>query len=415
MPTFARQLTLALIILLLWVVAAMAAQSWLRNETNRMLKEAVAVKSAQFDRAIQLLPPDEDKWSPESLHELELVLGIGIDVRDGPAPKTSAQGPIGSFDRNLPDGSDRHLHVAATPSTAIRLTQIQQRLWLITAMVAGLFLMIPVFYVLTNRPQEAASANKPHIDPRVEMRALEHLVRISEDRNSALEREASARKDAEHNLQLSQSLLDQSVEQRSQLGRDLHDDLCQTLYAVALSVEGARKRLRSDPDNAERSLTVCIEELRSANRNVRAYIAGLTSRAIDRKTFKGALESMIESFSTLAGIPLKGSIDEKAAELMDRASSAELLQIVREAVSNSIRHAQAGEISISVQPGDGCVVMEVADDGRGFDPRTKNAEGYGMTNMRARAEILGASLQIHSLPGTGTRVRVELPAKTDDE
>jgi signal transduction histidine kinase len=309
----------------------------------------------------------------------------------------------------MPDDADRHLHVEVTPSAAIRLTQIQQRMWLITAMVAGLFLMIPVFYVLSSRPNEAGHAGKPQIDPRVEMRALEHLVRISEDRSSALEREASARKDAEHNLQLSQSLLDESVEQRTQLGRDLHDNLCQTLYAVALSIEGAQKRLRTDPDDAGRSLAVCIEELRAANRNVRAYIAGLMSRETELQTFKGALESMIESFSTLTGIQLKGSIDAEAADSLNRAHSAEVLQIVREAVSNSIRHAQAEEITVSVRPDNGRVSIVVADDGKGFDPHAPTSGGYGMANMQARAEALGGAIHIESSSDTGTRIRVELP------
>jgi hypothetical protein len=111
MPTFARQLSLALVVLLLWIVAALAAQFWLRNETTRMLKEAVAVKTGQFDRSIELLPPHENRWDPASLHELGLILGVEIELRDGPPPSPAVPGLTGSFDRTIPDDADRHLHV----------------------------------------------------------------------------------------------------------------------------------------------------------------------------------------------------------------------------------------------------------------------------------------------------------------
>jgi signal transduction histidine kinase len=133
------------------------------------------------------------------------------------------------------------------------------------------------------------------------------------------------------------------------------------------------------------------------------------SRETELQTFKGALESMIESFSTLTGIQLKGSIDAEAADSLNRAHSAEVLQIVREAVSNSIRHAQAEEITVSVRPDNGRVSIVVADDGKGFDPHAPTSGGYGMANMQARAEALGGAIHIESSSDTGTRIRVELP------
>ena len=114
-------------------------------------------------------------------------------------------------------------------------------------LLALLIVMVSVLLALPRRSL-GESATRPAWDTaRAEMAGLEHFARISVARGEALERESGARHRAEEDLQLSRTLLGQSLEERIQLGRELHDSICQTLYAVSLTLEGLRTRLAGGP------------------------------------------------------------------------------------------------------------------------------------------------------------------------
>jgi signal transduction histidine kinase len=98
---------------------------------------------------------------------------------------------------------------------------------------------------------------------------------------------------------------------------------------------------------------------------------------------------------------------QAAAELTGRAG--EVVQLAREALSNVSRHAEAATCRVSLYlEGDGGV-LEVDDDGRGFDPTRVTGAGQGLRNLRERAEGLGGRAEIHSNPGQGTRVKITIP------
>ena len=92
-----------------------------------------------------------------------------------------------------------------------------------------------------------------------------------------------------------------------------------------------------------------------------------------------------------------------------------LLQIAREALSNSLRHARARHTFVSLQTQNGGVRLEVRDDGVGFEPQATGDHGHGLRNMTARARELGARSEVLSVPGQGTRVIIEIPGKVMHE
>ena len=101
-------------------------------------------------------------------------------------------------------------------------------------------------------------------------------------------------------------------------------------------------------------------------------------------------------------------IDEDATGLLTEAQSADLLQIGREAISNSLRHGRATAVTLRLHRSDHEVCLLVQDNGAGFD-QTKRSSGHGLGNMQARAAGLGASLQLESRPGKGARLLVTVP------
>ena len=100
---------------------------------------------------------------------------------------------------------------------------------------------------------------------------------------------------------------------------------------------------------------------------------------------------------------------------MNARQAAHLLQIAREAMSNTLRHAQAKTTSVSLKSQNGCVRLEVSDDGVGFEQQTGADRGHGLRNIAARAAELLARSEIISTPGRGTRLRVEIPLRRFNE
>jgi signal transduction histidine kinase len=193
-----------------------------------------------------------------------------------------------------------------------------------------------------------------------------------------------------------------------QLGRDLHDNICQTLYAVSLTLEGVRAKNAGTGETAER-LDQCIAELRRLNHEVRSYLQELEPGAVQHEPFAEALEAMLATQVGAGGIRLIRNLDPEATALIGTERATEVVNILREAISNSLRHGHARTITVRAQHGDGTVVLAVQDDGAGFDPAAGRDQGHGLANMQARAAAVGGSVNVISAPGKGTRVLLTLP------
>jgi signal transduction histidine kinase len=109
---------------------------------------------------------------------------------------------------------------------------------------------------------------------------------------------------------------------------------------------------------------------------------------------------------------LQVDVDGPAGRMpLTRTMETQLYGISREALANVVKHAQASVAEIRIELDDSRVIVEVEDNGRGFDPATISAGHFGLESMRSRAEEIGADLDISSSPGDGTVVRVEVPVE----
>jgi signal transduction histidine kinase len=102
-------------------------------------------------------------------------------------------------------------------------------------------------------------------------------------------------------------------------------------------------------------------------------------------------------------------MEPEATDLIAPEQTAEVVSILREAISNSVRHGRAQTITLHARRSEESVVLEVQDDGQGFDLAASGSQGHGLANMQARSAALGGSLKITSAPGKGTRVLLTLP------
>ena len=397
----------------LFLTAALTAQIWLERETRRLQTDAIAAKRAQFLKALEVMAPSPPNWDGDIQHNLGAVLGatVSIQSRHSAAAAARPRGRPAQFRSRLagrPGVPYAHLTFAAP--AANRLVALHEWTLVAVLLLALLLLLVSILLALPRRSATDGGSRPPWLAARREMHGLEQLARISVERGEALARESGARHRAEEDLQLSRTLLGQSLDERVRLGRELHDNICQTLYAVSLTLEGLRGKLAPGAATVtEQRLDQCIAELRRLNHEVRAYLKGLEPVTVQRQRLVEALDAMLAAQTRSETTRLVRNIDEEATALIAPEQATEVVNLLREAVSNSVKHSRARTITIHAQRGDGCVMLAVQDDGAGFDPAGAAGHGHGLANMQARAEALGGSLQVVSSVGKGTRVLLTLP------
>ncbi|MBI4663662.1 MAG: sensor histidine kinase [Verrucomicrobia bacterium] len=213
----------------------------------------------------------------------------------------------------------------------------------------------------------------------------------------------------------SENDLRKALEERERIGRDLHDGIIQSIYAVGLNLEDCKRLVSEKPSEVESRLARVLTDLNGVIRDVRNFISGLETGALRGQEFKTAVKSIVLMLGEAHAPRFALQIDSLAAESLTSPQATQLLHIAREAVSNSVRHAQAERTILSLQPHNGKIRFEVRDNGVGFNTDAVLAGGRGLRNMAARARELGAAFSVVSQIGQGTRIVLDIPAKTPHE
>jgi signal transduction histidine kinase len=189
------------------------------------------------------------------------------------------------------------------------------------------------------------------------------------------------------------------VEDRERIARDLHDTVIQRLFATGLTLQGIAARA-DDPEVVER-LQHAVEDLDDTVRHIRTTIFELQRQRIPGRSIRQEVLDLVSEAADPAGIHhlvrFDGPID---LGLPDRIAD-QLVAVVREAVTNVVKHAEAGVVEIDLRLGESDLELTVADDGAGL-PEVLRADGNGLRNLRARAERLGGEMVVEPGEGGGT-------------
>jgi signal transduction histidine kinase len=197
----------------------------------------------------------------------------------------------------------------------------------------------------------------------------------------------------------------QVLEDRERIGKELHDGVIQSLFAVGMHLQGLATA--TGDDNISRNLESAVEDIDGAIRDLRNYIFGLRPGILADRQLGQALRELGAEFETRSGVVTVVDVDPTvAAELASVA--ADVVQVTREALSNVGRHANATTCRVSLRRDEGSAVLEIDDDGRGFQPDTHGA-GMGLVNLGERVTSLGGSFGVEGSAGEGTTVRATLP------
>jgi signal transduction histidine kinase len=203
------------------------------------------------------------------------------------------------------------------------------------------------------------------------------------------------------------------LSERNRLALELHDVVSQKLFSVMLTAEAAATQMDRDLIAARAQLERLRELAGEALDELRSLILGLRPPELERDGLVGTLRKEVEMVARTHGTDIELIVEPGFSSDRDGGDSDRelaLLRIAHEALHNAVRHAKADHVTVRLAGEDGKLVIEVSDDGVGFDPQAPDVRSrhLGLTSMEERARESHGRLKIRSAPGHGTTVRVEL-------
>ena len=197
------------------------------------------------------------------------------------------------------------------------------------------------------------------------------------------------------------------LSERNRLALELHDAVSQKLFGLVLTAETAATLLERGPQQARKQVVKLQELARESLEELRSLIFELRPPELERDGLCGALRKHIDVLRRVqpTAVELDGDIQLE----FDAHRDGEVYRIAQEALQNALRHAHASRIVVRLKGDDGKLLLDVVDDGVGFDPDTADLRSrrLGLTSMEERARRLGARLEIRSAKGEGTTVHLE--------
>lgn len=192
--------------------------------------------------------------------------------------------------------------------------------------------------------------------------------------------------------------------ERNRLARELHDTLAHSLSAVTVQLEAVKALWDTDQEKARRMLDQSLEGARSGLGEARRAIGALRASPLEEWGLAGALDHLGAAVQARSSLDVAVDVDDDVGHL-DPAVEQAVYRIADEALTNSLRHSGARRVGVRLERDGRRVLLEVHDDGTGFDPNGPIPDGHlGLQGMRERAELVGGSFALASAPGTGTTI-----------
>ncbi len=375
--------------------AGVPADTWLL--VSRLWHDRFLANMARLMEAdVQLMPADGASPPDASLHQFPLPLG---DLNQTPLRQLQVRFP-------LPDYSD----ALAADTLAARLFVIFGLL-----VVGSVWLSLqqwvlrPLRLIAHSLAQGSAAPIEPIKGEKTELGRVAQLVESSFAQKIALQGEIEERKRIEAALRESEEAVRNSLGLRARLARDLHDGVIQSIYAAGLGLESAMSQLEPDPTGARSRLQLCRQGLNDIIRQVRGFINGLEPEQMLRQGFAQELTVLARTMEALWPVRIDLQVDVQVARRLSVGQEVHALQIVRECISNALRHGHAKEVAITLELSADNGILSVRDDGRGFDPDKSAGQGSGLLNLATRAGEMRGLVRIESKPGNGAFVIVTFP------
>lgn len=200
------------------------------------------------------------------------------------------------------------------------------------------------------------------------------------------------------------------TEERRRLARDLHDTVSQELFAIHMAASSLPKIIERNPDGAPAVMDQLIQMSHHAQKQMRGLISQLRPIELDDQTLEEALEKWFPEYCRAH--ELQGQMDMKLGGPLSEAIEHQLFLVIQEGMANVVKHASAQSITLSLHEREHQYMLQLQDDGQGFNRSEIPSTSHGLSTMRERAQKLGGEVEVFSKVGSGTSVRVKIPKFT---
>ncbi|HWI50571.1 MAG TPA: sensor histidine kinase [Symbiobacteriaceae bacterium] len=299
-----------------------------------------------------------------------------------------------------------HLWLGQTPDTAVAVIFVLAGLAVSMGVNYGILRLAfrPMFslQVTLDRVRRGDfSARAPEVagDP--------DIARVLEIANLMLDRLA------EHRQVVAAQILRAMEEERKRIARELHDETSQSLTTIMVNLDVIEKQLTDPGDEVAGRVRLTKEIAQRTLDETRRLMFDLRPSALDDLGLVPALRWFVNQRVVPRGLQVEFHAAGMEGRLPEELETA-LFRIVQEAVTNTVKHAKAKRVSITLLREPGLIRAEVQDDGRGFHPvhivsKDQKDRGLGLFGMQERAALVGGAVQVESAPGRGTTVKVTVP------
>ncbi len=210
-----------------------------------------------------------------------------------------------------------------------------------------------------------------------------------------------------------------SEEERKKIAREIHDEVNQILLSARLKLEDVESTFPAEMAEVRERLKVIRSHINCVFDDLHRLSVSLRPPALDELGLPQALEWHIQFLSEETGLPISLEVNGLKSRRPAPVVETELFRIAQEALSNTVKHAQATSATIRLEFDETKMILLAEDNGRGFDANTLlstsgGTRNLGLLGMKERAEICGGTLEIDSAPGRGTRLKVEIPISSYD-
>jgi two-component system, NarL family, sensor kinase len=201
-----------------------------------------------------------------------------------------------------------------------------------------------------------------------------------------------------------------AIEERNRLAREIHDTLAQGLAGITLQLETADVLLESgqDPPKIRKTIEQALTLARTSLEEARRSVLDLRAAPLEGRTLAQALKALAQEAASKGGLDIDFELVGGERPLPVRIEAG-LYRMAQEALANVVQHAAAQQVTLSLTTLPDQVALVVEDDGHGFDPGRTQRDRFGLIGLNERAKLLGGTLQLHSSPGTGTRIEIDVP------
>jgi signal transduction histidine kinase len=208
------------------------------------------------------------------------------------------------------------------------------------------------------------------------------------------------------------------LQERQRMAQEIHDTLAQGFTSIVMHLEAAERALPNDPDKTNHHIIQARQMSRSSLEEARRLVWALRPEILESNSLAESLRDVVMNWSEANRIPAHFAVNGGPQRPLPTPIETTLLRIAQEALANIMKHAQAHHVNVTLSLLDDQVILDVLDDGIGFDvghvrPNATTKSGLGLMGMRERIEKLGGSLLIESSPDEGAAIVAVVPLQSD--